>query len=848
MSRKVECPSASDIAHAPFDKSLWLSGLSTFLGVKVVSRLNTLIAIFCLCTCVPFLFSAEPAISRLAPPGFQSGTEVDWVIAGARLSDAKKLLFYSGGIEVLSLVSDGENKVKARVKVPATCPPGLHAFRMATATGMSNLRYVGVSPLPQQKEVEPNSDFAAPQALVIGNTVNGVIQNEDVDYYAIELGANQAITVELEGLRLNTEFFDPFVAILDENRFEMARSDDAPLLQQDCVCSMIAPKAGKYIIEVRESSFGGNDNCQYRLHVGDFPRPLAIIPGGGQPGETIQATLVDSTGRSWVEPIALPSESASDFAYNAKRNDQLAPSPNLLRVVRMPNALESEPDNDLAKLPAHELPIAFNGVLQEKGDVDWFKIKGKKDQQIEAVVWGRRILRSPVDSYLEIHKVGGGRLAAADDSGGPDAIQAFKIPADGEYLIAIRDHLNEGSPIHAYRIEVSAPTPSMQLDIADLQRYQAQTLEVPRGGRMAVMLSAQRKNFSSDLLLKLEDAPAGVEIVNSKISANQVQVPFMLRADADAPVDASLTAIRAHTIGNDLNIVGNIHQRTMLVRGQNNVDMWGHNANRASLAVCEECPFDIEVVQPEVPIVRNGAASLLVKAKRKGEFKEAIRLRLLYAPPGISASASIQIAADQTQAEIPLTANGNSAIGVFPITVLARANAAKGGERQIASEFINLEVADSFFDFKFTKSIAEIGKPTSIGVTLTIKRPPDGDTKIELVGLPAGVKAPQGPLAVSADATALVFPVEVAGDAKAGQFKTLVCKATISRPGGQIVQNQGTGELVLEPPPTKPALAVVPAPVTPAQPAAAVTKPLTRLEQLRQAKNATAQPAPSGKE
>ena len=68
-------------------------------------------------------------------------------------------------------------------------------------------------------------------------------------------------------------------------------------------------------------------------------------------------------------------------------------------------------------------------------------------------MWGRRTLRSPVDSYLEIHKAGGGRLAAVDDTGGPDAVQAFKIPADGEYLIAIRDHLNEGSPIHAYRIE-----------------------------------------------------------------------------------------------------------------------------------------------------------------------------------------------------------------------------------------------------------------------------------------------------------------------------------------------------------------------------------------------------------
>ena len=791
------------------------------------------------CSVASVVQSAEPVITRLTPPGFQRGTEVDWEIAGARIGDAKKLLFFSGGIEVLSLTPENDNKLKVRVKIPENCPPGLHAFRLATATGMSNLRYVGVSPLPQLKETEPNSDFAAPQALAIGNTVNGVVQNEDVDYYAGELAQNQAVTVELEGLRLNTEFFDPFVAILDENRFEVARSDDASLLQQDCVCSVVAPKAGKYIIEVRESSFGGNDNCQYRLHVGEYPRPLAIVPGGGPPGETISATLIDASGKSWTESIALPSEPTNEFAYIASRDGKFAPSPNLLRVVRMPNAIESEPDSDPAKLTAHELPMAFNGALQEKGEVDWFKFKGKKDQQIEAVVWGRRTLRSPVDSYLEIHKVGVGRLTAADDSGGPDAVQAFKIPADGEYLISIRDHLNEGSPIHAYRIEVTAPTPSLSLEIAELQRYQAQTLEVPRGGRMAVMLSAQRKSFGSDLLLKLEHAPAGTELVNPKILANQVQVPMMIRAAADAPVDASLASLTAETVGNDLKLSGHLNQRTMLVRGQNNTDMWGHNADRASLVVCDESPFDIEVVQPKVPIVRNGATTLIVKATRKGDFKEAIRLRVLYAPPGLSASASIQIAADQTQAEIPVTANGNSAVGVYPITVLGRARVAKGGERQIASEFINLEVADSFFEFKFTKSVAEIGKPTSIGVALNVKRPPEGEALIELVGLPAGVKATEGPIALQGDAKSLVFPIEVAADARAGQFKTLVCKATIKRPDGQIVQNQGTGELQLDAPPAKPAAPAAAVAATP-KPAAPAAKPLTRLEQLRQAKAAAA--------
>ncbi len=763
-------------------------------------------------------------------------------INGARLADAKKLLFFSGGIEVLSLNAEKDNKVTARVKIPENCPPGLHALRLASATGMSNLRMIGVSPLPQLQEAEPNSDFATPQPIAIGHTINGVVRNEDVDYFVVELAENQPLTVELEGLRLNTEMFDPFVAILDANRFEVARSDDAPLLQQDCVCSVIAPKAGKYIIEVRESSFGGNDNCQYRLHVGDYPRPLAVVPAGGSPGETINATLVDSTGKSWTEAIKLP-DAPGEFAFIATKDGKVAPSPNMLRVSKMPNAIETEPDTDPAGLPAHELPLACNGVLQSQGDVDWFKFTAKKDQQIEATVWGRRVLRSPIDSFLEIHKVGGGRLAATDDTGGPDAVQAFKIPADGEYLISIRDHLNQGSPIHAYRIEITTPTPSLSLEIAELQRYEAQTLEVPRGGRMAVMLNAQRKNFGSDLALSMEGAPAGVSIVNPEIKANQGSVPLMVRAAADAPVDAALVDFQAKTVGNDLNLVGHIDQRTMLVRGQNNVDMWGHNANRASLVVCEESPFDIEVVQPKVPIVRNGAAALIVKCTRKPDFKEPIRLRFLNPPPGISASGSVQIPADKNEVELPITANGNAAIGTYPVTILARCKLAKGGDIWMASEFINLEVADSFFDFKFNKQVAEIGKPTVIGVGLTIKRPPEGDATIELVGLPAGVTVPEGPIKVAADMTTLNFPIQVAADAKPGQFKTLVCKAVITRPDGSILQNQGTGEMQLDTPPPAPA-AVAAAPAAPTPPPPPAAKPLTRLEQLRQAKAAAAgQPA-----
>ena len=74
--------------------------------------------------------------------------------------------------------------------------------------------------------------------------------------------------------------FDPYVAILDTNRFELAVSDDTALALQDPIASIVAPADGKYIIQVRETSYGGDGENQYLLHVGTYPRPWRFIRWG----------------------------------------------------------------------------------------------------------------------------------------------------------------------------------------------------------------------------------------------------------------------------------------------------------------------------------------------------------------------------------------------------------------------------------------------------------------------------------------------------------------------------------------------------------------------------------------
>ena len=788
-------------------------------------------------------WAAVPEVVVISPPGVQRGTATEITLTGARLGDTKQILFFTPGIEVTNIQSPADNVVKATVTVPADFPCDLHAFRVYTASGLSNLRYLSVGALPVVNEAEPNSEFATPQSIAMNSTVHGVVLTEDVDYFSVELKKGERLAVELEGLRLSYmyDFFDPFVAILDSKRFELARSDDMPLVQQDGVCSIVAPEDGKYIVEVRESSFGGNERALYRLHVGSFPRPLAMYPAGGMPGQKLDLTCVDRDGNSWQQTVTLPETPTSVFKAWSERDGQIAPSPNYLRVVPYANVLEVAENDDPTKVPvAESTPIAFNGILEKAGDRDWFAFAAKKDQVLEIRAIARGTIRSPVDGVITIQKVGGGQLAANDDSGGPDAFISFRVPEDGNYAVSMQDHLLAGGPHYVYRIEVAPPQPEVATSVNELERWVSQVVNVPAGARMAVEANLVRRNVGGAGSITSPDLPPGMTLHDTPVSADLTMVPLMLHASADAPQQGKLIDLVASLpLTPEQMLVGHLEQRNQIIRGQNNVDVWGYNGNRLAVAVTEPAPFDIQVVPPQVPLVRDGSMNLVVKATRKPGFDKPINLRLLSAPPGVGASGSVVIPGDQSEAVIPMTANGGATIRVWPITVLATTDLGRG-PITIASEFVQLDVQDSLFEFQFSKTVAEQGKSADILVGVKAKRAFEGIAEIEVLGLPPGTSTTQAKVQFAEGMERLSYPLTVPAEVRQGNYKTVVCRAVIKSEKGEITQTNGAGEVQVDiplPAPASVAVAPMPAP-TPAAPAAPVEKPLSRLEQLRQMREA----------
>lgn len=789
--------------------------------------------------CIPwmllsnFTFAAQPEANSLSIAGLQRGTSIELTISGVRLGDAHSILFFNPGLEATNITKIDDNSIKATITASPECACDLHPFRVVTNTGISNMRLLNVSALPTVMEKEPNSEFGTAQLVELNSTVSGVVQNEDVDYYAIDLKQGQQINVELEGLRhayLN-DFFDPYIAIYDAKRFEITASDDSIFLQQDCLCAMVAPSDGRYIIEVRESSFGGNDRCKYRLHIGTFPRPVAIIPSGGPAGQPLKTTCIDLLGNRWEETFEMPIEPTELHRVWTKRDGSISPSPNYLKVTNATNVLESEPNSDLNKVEAsYPAPVAFNGILESEYDKDFWIFEGTKDQQLEIRVHARNPTRSSVDPVLQIWKVGGGVVASNDDSGGPDSYVSFKVPADGKYAVCVYDHLGRFGPYFAYRAEVLTQTPEVGTTLPEQDRYISQTVVVPRGSRMAVEATVVRKNIGGEAVILASSLPEGMAQSDGICAADLGSIPILFRGDEGAPNAGRLVDLTASIATSaDNRISGPLRQRTQLVRGQNNVDVWGRFESKMAVALTDPAPFDIEVTQPQVPLVRNGSLNLTVQAKRKPGFDKPIQLRLLSNPPGIGYSA-VTIPGDQSSIALPLTANNNAAIRKWPLVVMATADSGFGPIK-ISSEFVVVDVTDSLFEFKFTKTMAEQGKTVDVSVATKLKRPVEGTIEIEILGIPPGTQTPTPKVVFPPDGSKAVFPLQIPAETRAGNYKTIVCRATVTSEKGVVTQTNGNGEIQID------------VPIAAASTAAATTKasntgidpakPLSRLEQLK---------------
>ncbi|AMV39379.1 peptidase [Planctomyces sp. SH-PL62] len=786
-----------------------------------LERLRRLVVAFSLAAAfATYARASTPSLTAVRPMGGQRGTEVEVVFSGARLGDAQEVLFYQPGVVATGIAKVDDNSFKATVQIAADSPLGFHDLRVRTATGVSELRGFSVGAMKEAVEVEPNNDFEAPQAIPMNVVVNGVAENEDVDYFVVEAKKGERISAEVEGMRLGITLFDPYVAILNAKRFELASSDDAALLWQDGFTSILAPEDGKYIIQVRESAYAGNGSCLYRLHVGGFPRSTGVLPAGGKPGQTLAVRWIgDATGESTSE-AALPAEARAGWGLQRQDDKGASPYPNAFRLVNLENAMEVEPNNDQGTATPFTAPAALNGVLEKPGDTDHFVFTGKKGQVFDFKVYGRQV-RSPIDAVLYLAKKGSGALAGSDDAVGPDSYFRQALPEDGEYVVWIADHLGKGGPDYVYRIEISVPEPRLTVSTPAEQIMLGtgvMAASVPKGGRQAILLQGSRADFGGEVLFSAEGLPAGVEMEAPPLAASQALVPVLFTAKADAAPAGALVAVSGKSADPNVAVRSEFNTLSAFVLAPNNngIIMWSRSVDRLAVAVTEEAPYSIEIVQPKVPLVRSGQMGLKVKAIRKPDFKAAIAVSLPWNPPGVGSGGGVAIPEGQDEAVIPMNADGNAELRTWKIVVNG-SSSGPTGPIMVSSQLADLTIAAPYVGLTFQAAGVEQGKETDMAVAVAKNVDFDGEASVTLIGLPN--KATTDAKSITKESTDLVFHIKTDAASPVGKHANLFCQVIITQDGEPIVHNIGSGTLQIDAPlPPKPADAAAPAPTPAAAP------------------------------
>jgi len=784
--------------------------------------------------------AASPSLGIIQPRGAQRGTDAVVTFQGARFTDAQEVVVYYPGITVKKLEVVNDASVKVTLTIAPDCRLGEHAFRIRTATGLSELRTFWVGALPSVDELEPNSEFDKPQPVTLNTTVHGSIGGEDVDYFVVDCKKGQRLAAEIEGQRLAGGFWDPYIAILDSKRFELAMSDDSPMSMQDGGCSIVVPMDGKYIVQVRESTYGGGN--QYRLHIGNFPRPTAVIPSGGKPGEELEVRFIGDPAGEIKQKIKLPATADADFRLHCQTPEGISPTGFKFRLGTLTNVAEVANANTPATALVGTAPCAFNGAISVAGEVDHLRFTAKQGEVYEIHCYARRG-GSPLDSVMRLfawtNNALGANLVNNDDAIGPDSYFRFGIPANGEYVILLDDHLKKGGPDYFYRVELTpvaaATTTNLQkVDGNNVSNQDRQTIVVPKGNRFAAMVQVNRADWGGPATIGFDVLPPGLGFVADSVDPGLGAIPVVFEATPAAATGGKLVDFKATPADPKLIALSRTMMDVNFNLALNNTPFHRLYNDRIAVAVAEPAPYSIEVIEPKVGVPQNGSMNLKVVAKRAPGFTKAITVFPLFTPPGMGIQGSAVIPENGTEALLPMNAAPNAAPRKWKTAVTAVADNGTGPV-WVSSQLFTLEVAPPFVTFAQDRAAVEQGNNTPVFIKVTVNTPFEGTAKANLVALPAKALAPV--MDITKATKEISFAVTTDKTTPAGKHGVF-CQVVLVVNGETVVLSAGGNELRVDVPlPPKPAVVAVATPTPTPAPVATPAKPpekrLSRLEQLR---------------
>ncbi len=766
-----------------------------FLIVAILAHLHSL------SETAPTAYAQGIALESVQPRGAQRGTRFNVKFSGERLHLAEQIVAYRPGLRLVEYRVIDDESAEAIIESEANVPLGEHPFMLSGPKGVSKLVTIHLGPFAVRSEEEPNNspvsaNSPASKSEADGITIVGEIEGADIDCYRFDLEAGERLSAEIESMRLGGQFLDAYIDVLDPQGKLIASCDDTPLLKQDPIVSIVAATEGTHTIRVREAAFDGEYGSRYRLHVGSFARPTLAYPCGGPAGQSTQVAMLGDPSGEFAASISVPRTGDDFFAYHPEDgNSGVAPAPIKFRVSSLQNVMEAEPNNSaLEATTSSAASVAYNGILSEPGDQDYFSFEAAAGDQFDVEVFGARV-GSPIDSVIEIYGPNGRSVGLNDDGVVHDSTLRFVASETGRYWLRVADHLDRGGATYVYRVEFQLVEPSLGIRIADLDPLRplsVPTVSLPQNGRFAVLASARRKNFAGEVQIVADSLPEGVNLTVDPIDADGHLAMLLFEADQQASVGTELIEVLAYAHTEAGTIEGNLNQRVGLVFGEPRQTVYhATEINRLPMAITEQAPFSISVEQPRASLAQDGLQEVRVVAKRREGFDQPIELSALLLPKWVETSEdAVTIASNSSVGKFPLISNAQAKPGTYPMILLGKSNV-DGGEITVASQRFEVRVAPPHAAVSIATSTTEQGSTSMVDCEINWLRQPEGEATAKLLGLPNHASAPV--VTVTPDTNRVTFPVAVGSETPASIHNTLFVELSVPESGEPCRQYLGRG-------------------------------------------------------
>lgn len=525
--------------------------------------------------------AAPPTVTSFFPAGVPRGATTQVQAAGKLDPWPLNVWCDREGVTITT----GKKKGELSVTVADDVPPGVVLVRLYNSDGASALKPLMIGYLPELNEKEPNDatfqaqKLEAQQIGSTGLTINGRYDKSgDVDAFAVPLRAGQTLVAAIESNFALGIKADPSLQIASERGFVLAHNDDARGM--DPMIVFTAPADGTYL--VRTFCFPAEPNSTIQYAGGtDLVYRLTLTTGGYvdhvMPMAVSQTQATEVQPRGWnldgVQPLTVTPQQPAEQQVRAEagdkadaKQDDSATQPTAVQdkdavvvagtdqaVVYWPNAvgyvtvpvvpqpvvIEKEPNNEIAQAESIQWPVVISGTIGTADDRDCFRFQAARGDNLSMKVDSWK-LGYELDVYLTLRDASGKVLREMDDTvrDQREAEMVFRFPADGQYILEVRDLYHHGGPRYPYRLTIAPAEPDFSLSVA------ADRFVIPAGKPLEIPVTVTRTNgFGGEITVRVANLPEGVEcepVKSAPTGDSAKSVKLVLKATEGAKINGPL--------------------------------------------------------------------------------------------------------------------------------------------------------------------------------------------------------------------------------------------------------------------------------------------------------------------